>query len=362
MKIVYFLRDISDCGGIQQTTCNIINGLLEQKDYEITTISIYHHSHETFFPLNKKVEKIALFEKPVDQRFSFFRIKNRMKKALSSLSYDLLIVQGSLFSNFIPSFAWKKNNVIVCEHGHYDMGTNIGLHAMGRNKAVKNARAIVSLTELDRDVYQSHCKNDVIVKAIPNQYIELDFEPIYNVDSKTIVSCGRLDNIKQFDQVVNTAKNVITKYPNWKWCIYGDGPNKELLQKQIDDHGLHEKVILCGHENNKKIIYGDKAFLVLTSKFEGFGMVLIEALQFKLPLISYDVKFGPKEIVVENYNGHLVPPNDTQKLADAVCELIENKEERIKLSNNSIKSLERFSRSNVTKKWIELFEKIAVKE
>ena len=359
MKIVFFLRDISDCGGIQQTTCNLINSLLNSNSgYEISTISLYHKSNDTFFLLNEKVERIALFNKPVNQRFSYFSIKGRLKRAFSSISYDILVVQGILFSIYLPKKAFVRNNVITCEHGHYGMGTNFGFHAMGRKNAIKKAKAIVTLTELDRDVYREHCSDSKIVEAIPNAYLPLGFIPTYYSDSKTIISVGTLDNIKQMDHVIKAAQIVLPKYPEWKWLIYGDGPNKNDLQNQIEESGLKDRIILCGYETDKKVVYGDKSFLVLTSKFEGFGMVLLEALQFKLPLISYNVKFGPKEIVQEGINGHLVDPNNIEELAKAVSNLIDRKEERIKLSNNSVKTIDCFSQENVVAKWEDLFHRV----
>lgn len=359
MKIVFFLRDITDCGGIQQTTCNLINCLLKFKpDYDIKTVSLYHKTSETFFPLNEKVEKIALFNKKVDQRFSYFSIRRRFNKLLSSISYDLLVVQGMLFSIYISKKSFRRNNVIVCEHGHYAMGTNFGFHAMGRNAAIKNAKAIVALTIADRDVYKQHSNENKIVEAIPNMFAPLENEPIYNQSSKTIISVGTLDDIKQMNHAVEAAKKILPNHPEWKWFIYGDGPNKQALREQIDNYGLSNQVTLCGYESNKKIIYGDKSFLVLTSKFEGFGMVLLEALQYKLPIISYDVKFGPKEMVINGVNGHLVEPNDITELSTTVEEMINNKEERINLSNNTTKTIERFAQENVIKQWCELFNKI----
>lgn len=362
MKIVFFLRDISDCGGIQQTTCNLINYLLKQdKTLEITTISLFQKTSSTFFPLDERVNRIALFNKKVDQRFSYFSIRRRMKQTLQSLTYDILIVQGTLFSIYIPKFAWNRNNVIACEHGHYGMGTNFGFHAMGRNTAIKKAKAIVTLTAADRDVYKSHCFEDKIVEAIPNAYLPLDFEPSYNQDSKTIISVGTLDDIKQMNHVVEVAKLVLPKHPDWNWLIYGDGPNRASLQEQINSSGLSNRITLCGYESDKKNVYCNKSFLVLTSKFEGFGMVLLEALQYKLPIISYNVKFGPREIVQDGINGHLVSANNIEELASTVSNLINDKETRIALSNNTTRTIERFSQNNVGASWIQLFRRISDK-
>lgn len=363
MRIVYFLRDITDCGGIQQTTCNLINGLCkEHANYEITTISLYHKYPTPFFNLNPKVKNIALFDKKVDQRWSLFSIKKYLKKTLCSFSFDVMIVQGVLFSIYLPSYLWKKHNVVVCEHGHYSMGTAFGLHAFGRRIALKKAKVIVSLTNLDREEYKKHCKNGVYTRCIPNACNILDYEPIYNSESTTIVSVGTLDDIKQFDQAIDAASDVLAKHPGWEWHFFGDGPNRSELQAQIDRTNFSERIKLCGYENDKKIIYGDKSFLVLTSKYEGFGMVLLEALQHKLPVISYDVKYGPKEIVQNGFNGYLIVPNDIKELSCVISKFIENKPERVVLSKNSEKTVSCFSLTSVVAQWVKLFEELFTQE
>lgn len=358
MKIIYFLRDITDCGGIQQTTCNNINSLLvKNQNYVIKTVSLYHSFSKPFFDLDERVQNIALFNNQINQYLSFFSIKKQLKKILSEQGYDLLIVQGTAFSIFLPKGAWNKK-VIVCEHGHYGMGTSFGIHAFGKRKALRKASAIVTLTSADKDVYLSHNKSSIIVKNIPNCFLPLDFEPSYNSESKIIISVGRLDNIKQFNQAIEAAKIVFAQCPDWKWEIYGDGPNKCSLLMQIEESGLTGKVVLCGHQEDKKIVFNNKSFLVLTSKFEGFGMVLLEALQYKLPVISYDVRFGPKEIVQDGINGYLTPANDVQKLAETVSRMINDKEQRVLLAQNTEKTIERFSKERVVEEWIELFETI----
>lgn len=359
MRIVYFLRDITDCGGIQQTTCNITNALLEFDEVEsIQIISLYHKYANVFFELNSSIERAALFDHVVDLRKAFFDIKKRLKGALASLNYDIIIVQGTLFSIYIPTSIWKNNNVIVCEHGHYDMGKLFGLHSFGKRIALKHAAAIVALTALDAKNYLSNRKRNNIITSIPNAPIMLNHVPSYNCASKTIVCCGTLDKLKRFDHAISAAKVLKENYPDWKLVIYGDGKEREYLQKLINNNSLNSVVMLQGYENNKTVIYNDKAFLLMTSKFEGFGMVLLEAMQFGLPLVSYDIKYGPKEIIKDNYNGLLVPDGNIQELTSTIEYLIEHPSVRFEYSCNCKSVINNYSIDRISKQWINLFNSI----
>lgn len=359
MKILYFLRDITDCGGIQQTTCNIINALLAKKiDISIKTLSLYHKYAECFFDLNDEVDNMALFERRVNQYKEYFRIRAAVDNALKKMDFDILIVQGTVFSTFISNDIWKYKKVIVCEHGHYNMGSAIGLHSLGKKIALKRANAIITLTKLDAQNYQSKCKRDIPITNIYNACTPLTSSAKYNSTSKTIVSCGSLDSLKRFDHVILAAKEIHQKHPDWSWEIYGDGVERDNLKKLIDDNSLQRTVILKGYENEKSLIYGGKSFFVLTSQFEGFGMVLIEAMQYGLPLISYDVEYGPKEIIQNGINGQLVENGDTELLAEIVEDFISNENKRLHMSKNCKEVLNKFAIDRISNQWIELIKNL----
>lgn len=360
MKIVYFIRDITDCGGIQQTTCHVINSIIQKTEgYDIETISLYHKNEKCFFSLESKVKKYVLFNRPINTSLQYFQIKKRLQIKVEQINPDLIVIQGTAFANYIPRNIWEKYKIIVCEHGHYYMGKKYGLHWFGKNKALKYANAIVALTKLDAQNYKENSKNKILIKNIYNPCIfQKDYVCNYNLSSKMIVSCGTLDNIKRFDHVVLTAEIVFAKHPDWCWFIYGDGPEKNNLIKMIRERKLENNIFIKGYEANKNIIYGDKAFIVITSRFEGFGMVLIEAMQYHLPIISYKVNYGPKEIVADGVNGFLVEPGNIEFIIDCVEKLIEDVDKRQKMSEMAYKSLERFDNEEITKQWIDLFEMV----
>lgn len=360
MKIIYFIRDISDCGGIQQTTCYGINSIIRNsKDYEIATISLYHKNKQNFFSLDSCVKNHALFKEKIDTKKQYFKIKKRLDILIKQINPDIIVVQGTAFASYLSVDVWRRCKVIVCEHGHYDMGGKFGLHWFGKKISLKYAKAIVTLTKLDAQNYIKNNKNKIIIKNIYNPcFLQKDGSVQYNLESKVIVSCGTIDNIKRFDHVVKAAEIVFAKHPDWCWYFYGDGPQKKNLEQLIEDKHLESNVFLKGYETDKSIIFGDKSFMVLTSRFEGFGMVLIEAMQYRLPVISYDIKYGPKEIVINNHNGLLVESGNIELLAKAVDELIENADKRKNMSIKANTSLNKFDSEVITKQWLDLFKVI----
>lgn len=363
MKIVYFIRDITDCGGIQQTTCHGINSIIKKtKDYDISIVSLYHKNKDCFFELRQEVKQYALFNSNVDTKKQYFEIRKRLKKVLQQIKPDIIVVQGVAFANYIPKEIWRGCKTVVCEHGHFYMGNKYGLHWFGKKKSLKYASAIITLTEFDALNYKKNNTKKIIIQRIYNPCVfQKNYHSEYDINSRTIVSCGTLDKIKRFDHAILAAEKVFAKYPNWRWYIYGDGFQRKELERMILERKLEKNVFFKGYENDKNIIYGDKSFMVLTSSFEGFGMVLIEAMQYHLPLISYDINYGPKEIVENNVNGYLVDSGDVNALSLNIEKMIENQEQRMMMSRKAYESLDKFNNEKITEQWIKLFDTVSKK-
>lgn len=356
MMILFFIRDITDCGGIQQATCNLIRSLLKNFDIKIEVISLYHENETPFFKIPDIAKLTFLFNRKIDLHKNGHEIKKRLCKSMKGKSFDYLIVQGSEYSNYIPSKIWKKN-VIVCEHGYFGFGHTLGIHWRGVRMALRKATAIVTLTELDAENFRHAAKRNIDIRHIYNAvyYDETDLD-CYNLDSKRIVSCGSLSKVKGFERVIKVARIVVNVHPEWKWEIYGDGYLKTYLDQLIRESNLEGKVILKGYERDKSIIFSDKAITVVTSDFEGFGMVLLESMHYKVPIISFDIKYGPKEIVESFKNGELVKAFDCNALAARINYLIDNPNVRKKYSDYATVSMQRFLPDKIANDWIDLFE------
>ena len=357
MRITYFLRDISDCGGIQQMTVTMLNKFAA-KGYQCTVISLFHKYESPFFPIDKSVKLITLFDKSVDTKKEFSEIKKRVNKYFESVNSKIIIVQSPSYACYLSKRVWKNYKVIVCEHAYYGYGHFGGLHSIGKHISINKSSAIVTLTNLDMAEYKKHCKEKVIIETIYNPCMIERPTPAYDPSAKIIVSCGSLDKLKGFDKAILIGSKVLPNYRDWKWEIYGDGKEKENLQKLIDENHMEDQIILKGYSQNKKEIYSDKALYVITSSFEGFGLVIAEAMCYGLPGVSFAVKYGPLELIENQVDGLTAEYDDLDGMAECIKRMIEDESLRIRCSNNAKHKSAVFETDTVLAQWEELFNRV----
>lgn len=160
--------------------------------------------------------------------------------------------------------------------------------------------------------------------------------------------------------MVKVAKLVFNKHPDWQWHIYGDGKAfyKNKIIDLIKENGIEKHVILQGNHSYIYDLYQDYSFYVMTSRYEGLPMVLLEAKAKKLPIVSFDINSGPSDIVRDGIDGFLIKPFDCNAMADKICELIENPELRQKFSDNANNNLGKFNKNKIVKQWCELINSL----
>ena len=175
----------------------------------------------------------------------------------------------------------------------------------------------------------------------------------YKDSSKTIVSLGRLASEKGYDLLINAWSQVEPRYPKWSLHIYGEGPERNKLEKIIAINRLNN-ITLKGLTDDVETVYDEAAFYTMSSKFEGFGMVLIEAQNRGLPIVSFDCPSGPAEIVHHNIDGMLVENGNISALANAMIEMIENPQLRKAMASEALKSAQRYHIDKVIEEWLKL--------
>lgn len=168
-----------------------------------------------------------------------------------------------------------------------------------------------------------------------------------------------MTNQKGFDRLIDIW-NIIEHKNNvdgWNLKIYGEGELKDDLQEKINEYGL-SNIKLMGYTENIEKVMENAAIFLLTSRYEGFVLVLIEALTKKIPCISFDCKEGPREIIDNGVNGYIVEDDNIDKYAEKLYYLMSNNKVRKTFSANSQKDLYRFDIDRVIKEWIKLFEEL----
>lgn len=353
MNICFLAGNMSDSGGTERMTQLLSDALVSEDGFEVFVLSKCDNEKRPYFQLNDKVHYSTLDNGEFKGVITLLKDIFLLRKFIRKNKIDVLInVEVSLGIFSLPL-------KVICPHlkqvfwEHFCVLYNVNNRRMKtlRRLALKFGNAYVTLTSQDADILKKEYKPRCRVFNVPNICSYALSENRYNKDSKTIITIGNFISAKGIDLALTAATQVAKRHPDWRWEIYGDGSKKEILIKQVMSLGIDDFVHFMGRTKNLKSVYESAAIYVLPSRSEGFGLVIIEAQSHRLPTVAFDVPYGPRNIIDDGINGNLIEPFDTDAMANAICELIENEEKRVTFSDNSIKNLDRYSAENVTQKW-----------
>lgn len=215
--------------------------------------------------------------------------------------------------------------------------------------------AIVFLTNAQRADAEAHLGEHANFRVIPHPVGRVEPAPFEERDPDLVVALARLDEQKQLGHAVEAFARVVEAVPTARLEIYGQGPDQEALQRQVEQLGLTASVRLMGYTKDPAAVYRRAAVSVLTSKFEGFGLVLLESLANGCPVVSYDVKYGPADIIADGVNGYLVPAGAKAALARRVVEVLTDQPLRRRLSGSAADVRTEFSEEAFVARWSQLF-------
>ena len=375
-KIVYCTPSLYIPGGVERVLTTKANYLADVAGYDIYIVLTDGKGNEPYYPLSPKVKIIQLdinfeelwhlsFLKKILVYLQKQRIyKKRLTSTLLSLKPDITISLLRREINFLTSIndGSKKVGEIHVNRDHYRN------FEKGKDSFIKNLFAtfwqkqllaklkkideFIVLTKDDRNSW-NELEN---VKVIPNP-LPLIPSKLSSLTNKTIISVGRFSHEKGFDTLIEVWKKINIKHPDWILKVYGIG-NIEQLTPMIEHAGLTKQIIPMYPINNIHEAYINSTIYVCSSRFEGFGMTLIEAMSCGLPCVSFDCPHGPRNIITNNVNGYLVEPGNVEALAERICYLIEHEELRIEMGKAARKRAEDFREEKIMQQWVDLFENI----
>ena len=373
MRIIYCLAGTFNSGGMERIVINKANWLAEH-GHEVSIITTEQNGRQNFFPLNEKVTRIDLDVMYSDtnslgvvkKMISRKRLMRKHRKALNTVLLqnkpDIVV---STFGNevgFLPFIADGSRKVAEI---HFSRWYRLQLNRKGiwriidkyltytDYRILKKFDRFICLTEEDK-LNWGKLNN---IEVIPN-FIEDIAAQTAPLTAKSMIAVGRLSYLKGYERLVKAWKIVADKHPDWRLNIFGGGELKDDLESLIKNVDLNNYIKI--HEPTAQILreYVNNSALVLSSRYEGLPMVLLEASSVGLPLISFTCQCGPKDIIMSGYNGLLVNEGDIDGLAEAIIKVIENPELRKEMGKNSLEKSTEYNKEIIMNKWNGLFHSL----
>lgn len=361
MHIAFIIEADYNSGGMERMLSTMANRLTEW--FDITIITAFNEGRESFFTISETVKQVDLGLAQDDYPSGKLRKKayrERLEAYLVEHRQDVCISLGSLEYGFLSRIKDGSRKVLWFHFAlNYDLLTTHVSSISLVNRCVgrlRQARRLLCARGYDRVVVLS--KADArqwrrFVRHVSVIYNPVTIKPQRVVDYsvKRAMAVGRLDRQKGFDTLIAAWKKVVARYPDWQLDIYGDGPQKEELQRLIAAEGLQQTVFLHGRTDDIASEYAHHSLFVLSSRSEGFGLVLVEAGICGLPLISFDCQQGPAEIITSE-NGILVRPvGDSNALATAICKLTGDATLRRNMGQHALGLASRFNLDDIAGQW-----------
>ena len=329
-KILFFIRFLTNSAGIERISTTLANALSD-RGYHVDFVVHYSYTR-CFFELSPNINVFSL---GLDKNMGAHKIKAalRLHRLIKKNRYDIILNVGVSCAYVTllacpwlygcKTFSWE----------HFSINT-LGLagRVMRYLSACFSYRTIV-LTHTDKNFYPAFLHKKMTV--IPNFTCINTDELTSKLENKTVLAAGRIEGkIKGFDLLVKAWQEVVKHYPDWILKIAGGG-NPCELSNNIHDLYLEQSVKLTGAVGNMADEYLDSSLFVLTSRTESFGLVIIEAMSFGLPVVSFDCPNGPREIIEDGINGRLVENGNVKELSKAMMEMISDKEKRAKFGKSA---------------------------
>jgi len=371
LKIVYCLAGTFNAGGMERVLANKANQLA-QLGHQLTIVTTDQAGKKPYFELDSRISQIDLAinynsVKGLLRKLLSYPLKQRLHQArlnemLMRLQADVVI---SMFDHEAPLLSKLKDGSKKVLEIHFSRYKRLQYARKGLWRLIdqyRNWQDLALTRSYDRFVVltredQSYWGDLPNIMVIPNANT---FSPVETatLDDKRVIAVGRYDAQKAFDELILAWVKVYDRHPDWSLKLFGQGPLRPVLHKLIADNGLEAVVQLCDPVQDIAPEYLRSAMLVMSSRYEGLPMAMLEAQACGLPLVAYACKCGPRDIIQEGRNGYLIAVGDRDALAEKINILIENPLLRKEMGASSRILSSNYTPDAVMQQWLTLFEEL----
>ncbi len=303
----------------------------------------------------RKGKIISFFKDAFSGVFMYFKRSNAMKKYLKKCDSDIIISTRVFLNDLLSQYGKSTAVKIGWEHNHYHDNMKYAIDV------VRSAKKLDYFVLVSNNLYNFY---DEKLKEygckccfIPN-IIDKMPERVSKLDQKRLVSVGRLAKEKGYLDLLKIYNLLVKDYSDWHLDIVGDGPERQSLEEYISNHNLKDKVTLHGFQNRDYIdnLLHNSSLYIMTSYTESFGIVLIEAMSHGLPCLAFDSAEGACELISSGNDGYLIKNRNFQVMLEKIEDLIEKKDQRIRIGKAAYETSMNYTSSVVGKKWFKLME------
>ena len=371
MRLLYITNALAIYGGLERVLLQKVSWLAEH-DCEICVLTANQGSKTLCYPIHPDIQYYdlnILFYKQYDyvglrrliKRYEQnHKFRERLTGKIKEFSPDIIVCTDLTYIDNILRvkgdipFVFESHASCMC-----DLFENDGLfrrfHMWLMKMALRRTDMVVALTEGDALEWRKYTSRVCVIPNVVSLNTNNEFS---DCSAKSAIVVGRFTNQKDFCSLLQIWSIVHQRYPEWKLHVYGGyGEGKQVISEKID----HICANIVVHDSSPQIFekYKENSMLLLTSKYEPFGLVLPEAMSCGLPVVAFDCPYGPAVIISDGKDGFLIKGRNVNDFADKVCLLIENKDMRVKMGKAGILSSQRYKASNIMPLWIQLFSQLS---
>ncbi|KHD23474.1 hypothetical protein NM09_18575 [Vibrio caribbeanicus] len=351
-RILFVVNDLSMPGGLATVTSQLSQDL-QCDDVNVECLTLANKYKHTFPSYVSELGLPYLHGlSPLGKVVWYINARRKLKNFLVNNHFDRVIGVGSAMSMLLTSLCSEDYQAWGAEHTAYANASRVRM--LLKLICYKRLDRLVCLTESDAVRYRKSLRH---VISIPNYTPYSTTEHICNVKAKRLLYLGRFTKTKGSDYLVQIVQRFAQQHPDWQISLFGEGPEKPSVEAGLSDFITKGQIRIEEPTSDVQSEYLQSSLLIMTSRNEGFPMVLLEAQAHGLPIVSFDCETGPSEIISDSEDGYLIPTFDVDAFAQQLVKLACDEDKRRKMSAKAVLHRQRFGKEAVISLWLEQFRK-----